>query len=119
MATMLENKTEDEAVTASGGQVFSHHTEAVLGHRETYGPPGLRGLFPNCYVVKCAAFLCGYLADKASRKYTIPVAWYISSSQLARLCRLQRWPMHMLTDAQLIGGLGVSNAVDGRAALHF
>jgi MFS family permease len=33
---------------------FSHHAEAVFD-RETYGPPGLKGLIANPYVFLCAA----------------------------------------------------------------
>lgn len=35
---------------------FTHHSDAVWGHRETYGLAGFRGLFSNYYVVLCAAF---------------------------------------------------------------
>ncbi len=56
MASQPENKSEEEGVMAAGVQGFAHHAEAVFNNRETYGPPGLRGLFSNYYVVLCAAF---------------------------------------------------------------
>jgi hypothetical protein len=37
-------------------QTFTHHNEAVFEHRETYGPPGFKGLFSNSYIVARAAF---------------------------------------------------------------
>src|SRR6266511_4374394 len=46
-----EQKGNDDA-----RQAFAHHNEAVFGRRETYGPPGFRGLFTNSYVLTCAAF---------------------------------------------------------------
>ena len=36
--------------------IFIHHAEAVWEQRETYGPPGFRGLFVNYYAALCAAF---------------------------------------------------------------
>lgn len=163
MANQRENKIEEEAVTTIGGHGFSHHAEAVSHPRETYGPPGFRGLFSNYYVVVCAAFatlgglvfgydqgvvsvilvmpqflerfdrvstnaagggfwkglltamielgallgalMCGYLADKLSRKYTMLAAsltFIIGST-------LQTAAMNyaMLTVARLIGGVGI------------
>ena len=38
------------------GDIFIHHSEAVLGHRDTYGPPGFKGVFTNYYAARCAAF---------------------------------------------------------------
>ncbi|KAL6714514.1 hypothetical protein ACLMJK_007939 [Lecanora helva] len=38
------------------GTIFVHHSEAVWDHRETYGPPGFRGVFMNSYAALCAAF---------------------------------------------------------------
>lgn len=53
MADKVQPK--DEEVPRAGSiQGFSHHAEAVFG-RETYGPPGLRGLISNPYVFLCAA----------------------------------------------------------------
>lgn len=53
MADKVQAKDE-EAPRTSSIQGFSHHAEAVFG-RETYGPPGLRGLIANPYVFLCAA----------------------------------------------------------------
>lgn len=36
-------------------RAFANHDEAVFGTRETYGPPGVRGIFANSYVLLCAA----------------------------------------------------------------
>lgn len=49
----LKNEGREPSSSTHG---FTHHAEAVFGHRETYGPPGFRGLFSNYYVVLCAAF---------------------------------------------------------------
>lgn len=38
------------------GHIFIHHSEAVWEHRDTYGPPGFRGVFANHYAALCAAF---------------------------------------------------------------
>ncbi len=38
------------------GDIFIHHSEAVWEHRDTYGPPGFRGVFTNYYATLCAAF---------------------------------------------------------------
>lgn len=34
---------------------FSHHAEDITADREPYGPPGLRGLMANPFVLMCAA----------------------------------------------------------------
>lgn len=34
---------------------FTHHAEDITADREPYGPPGLRGLVANPYVLMCAA----------------------------------------------------------------
>ncbi|MDI1489755.1 MAG: hypothetical protein OHK93_000953 [Ramalina farinacea] len=36
--------------------IFIHHAEAVWEQRETYGPPGFKGVFVNYYAALCAAF---------------------------------------------------------------
>ena len=36
--------------------IFIHHAEAVWEQRETYGPPGFRGVLSNHYAALCAAF---------------------------------------------------------------
>lgn len=35
---------------------FIHHSEAVWDHRQTYGPPGFKGVLMNSYAALCAAF---------------------------------------------------------------
>ena len=55
-AVDTKNPAAEDRVATSRSESFTHHAEAVLGHRETYGPPGLRGLFTNPYVALCAAF---------------------------------------------------------------
>lgn len=34
---------------------FAHHAEDITADREPYGPPGLRGLVQNPFVLMCAA----------------------------------------------------------------
>lgn len=51
-----KGKTEVEDTTASRGDVFVHHSEAVWDHRATYGPTGFRGVYINSYAASCAAF---------------------------------------------------------------
>ena len=46
---------DEEVSPETSIQGFTHHAEAVFGTRETYGPPGVRGLFSNSYVLLCAA----------------------------------------------------------------
>lgn len=36
--------------------IFIHHAEAVWRHRDTYGPPGFKGVFMSPYAALCAAF---------------------------------------------------------------
>ena len=40
----------------NNGDIFIHHSEAVWEHRDTYGPPGFKGVFTNYYAALCAAF---------------------------------------------------------------
>ena len=40
----------------NNGNIFIHHSEAVWEHRNTYGPPGFKGVFTNYYPALCAAF---------------------------------------------------------------
>lgn len=46
----------DERVSLGSLQTSTHYTEAILDPRETYGPPGLRGLLANPFVFLCAAY---------------------------------------------------------------
>lgn len=40
----------------NNGDIFIHHSEAVWENRDTYGPPGFKGVFTNYYAALCAAF---------------------------------------------------------------
>ncbi len=42
--------------TQNTGDIFIHHSEAVWIHRDTYGPPGFKGVFTNYFAALCAAF---------------------------------------------------------------
>lgn len=46
---------EEEVSTGDTSIAFANHDEAVFGTRETYGAPGVRGIFSNSYVFLCAA----------------------------------------------------------------
>lgn len=52
--------TSREAQKGTGGAIqdksSTQHNEAILDHREPYGPSGFIGLFSNGYVVAYAAF---------------------------------------------------------------
>lgn len=50
------NARDEDVPTRENSNIFIHHAEAVWEHRDTYGPPGFRGLFSNHYVAFCAAF---------------------------------------------------------------
>ncbi|KAI9722624.1 MAG: hypothetical protein M1812_001555 [Candelaria pacifica] len=58
MTTMKDSKfeTEEIAPLPSDEITVAHHDRAVWDERETYGPPGFRGLFTSHYVALCAAF---------------------------------------------------------------
>ena len=40
----------------NNSDIFIHHSEAVWEHRDTYGPPGFKGVFTNYHAALCAAF---------------------------------------------------------------
>ncbi|KAL9128527.1 MAG: hypothetical protein Q9217_002823 [Psora testacea] len=46
----------DEKPPTLDNNVFIHHADAVWKQRDTYGPPGFRGVFINYYAALCAAF---------------------------------------------------------------
>lgn len=53
----VEKLVEKEDVPVQNtGDAFIHHSEAVWEHRDTYGPPGFKGVFTNYYATLCAAF---------------------------------------------------------------
>lgn len=53
----LKSQAEGSNVPVnSNGNTFIHHAEAVWDHRDTYGPPGFKGVFMNSYAASCAAF---------------------------------------------------------------
>lgn len=51
----LRSPTDDSAAQVPDN-VFIHHAEAVWEQRDTYGPPGFRGVLINYYATLCAAF---------------------------------------------------------------
>ena len=50
------NAQAGDIPTQNTGEIFIHHSEPVWEHRDTYGPPGFRGVFTNYYAALCAAF---------------------------------------------------------------
>ena len=52
----LKDSTHDADAPMPDDNIFTHHAEAVWEQRETYGPPGFRGVFINYYAALCAAF---------------------------------------------------------------
>ena len=50
------NVEKGDSPVQNNGDVFIHHSEAVWEHRDTYGPPGFKGVFANHYAALCAAF---------------------------------------------------------------
>ena len=50
------NAEKEDIPVQNDGDVFIHHSEAVWEHRNTYGPPGFKGVFTNYYAALCAAF---------------------------------------------------------------
>ena len=50
------NSEKEDVPVQNDGDVFIHHSEAVWQHRNTYGPPGFKGVFTNYYAALCAAF---------------------------------------------------------------
>jgi hypothetical protein len=50
MADMAVDKADLDPVEG-----FTHHAEDITADREPYGPPGLRGLISNPFVLMCAA----------------------------------------------------------------
>lgn len=55
MATAKPDLNEEEISPDTSIRGFAHHSEAVFNTRETYGPPGVRGIFSSSYVLLCAA----------------------------------------------------------------
>ena len=53
---MSKEILKEGAMDGDNGQAFIHHSEAVWKHRESYGPPGFKGVFMNSYATLCAAF---------------------------------------------------------------
>lgn len=53
---MKSNAQQGDRPIRDTVDIFIHHSEAVWKIRDTYGPPGLRGVFTNYYVALCAAF---------------------------------------------------------------
>lgn len=52
-----KSKVKDEGLSmAQDNSIFTHHSEAVWDHRQTYGPSGFKGVFMNSYVTLCAVF---------------------------------------------------------------
>lgn len=47
---------QGDVLIQNNGDIFIHHSEAVWEHRDTYGPPGFKGVFTNYYAALCAAF---------------------------------------------------------------
>lgn len=53
----INSNAEKENISVqTDGDVFIHHSEAVWEHRDTYGPPGFKGVFTNYHAALCAAF---------------------------------------------------------------
>lgn len=55
----VRNKSSDDldrAQSETTDQTQTGHGDAIWETRDTYGPPGLRGLFSSPYVAACAAF---------------------------------------------------------------
>ena len=50
------NSEKEDIPVQNDGDVFIHHSQAVWEHRNTYGPPGFKGVFTNYYAALCAAF---------------------------------------------------------------
>ena len=50
------NAEKGDIAVQNTGDIFIHHSEAVWEHRDTYGPPGFKGVFTNYYPALCAAF---------------------------------------------------------------
>ena len=50
------NAEKEDTRVQNDGDVFIHHSEAAWEHRDTYGPPGFKGIFANYYAALCAAF---------------------------------------------------------------
>ncbi len=52
----VKSKVEGDDVPVQSNGIFIHRSEAVWDHRETYGPPGFKGVFMNSYAALCAGF---------------------------------------------------------------
>ena len=54
----LKSNVEEGDITVrqNTNDTFIHHADAVWENRDTYGPPGFRGVFSNYYAALCAAF---------------------------------------------------------------
>ncbi len=52
----VKSKVEGDDVPVQSNGIFIHRSEAVWDHRETYGPPGFKGVFINSYAALCAGF---------------------------------------------------------------
>ena len=53
----IKSKMNGDGVpVVNDDNIFIHHSEAVWNHRDTYGPPGFKGIFMNSYAALCAAF---------------------------------------------------------------
>lgn len=53
---MKSTAQEGDISIQNSGDIFIHRSDAVWEHRDTYGPPGFRGVFTNYYAALCAAF---------------------------------------------------------------
>lgn len=51
-----KSEVKDGNLSMAQDSIFTHHSEAVWGHRQTYGPSGFKGVFMNSYVTLCAVF---------------------------------------------------------------
>ncbi|KAJ5585485.1 Major facilitator superfamily domain general substrate transporter [Penicillium hispanicum] len=51
----MPNPTKELSPDDHSLEGFSHHAEDITAEREPYGPPGLRGLASNPFVLMCAA----------------------------------------------------------------
>ena len=60
MPVSSDNPTNDSAgnenTKTPDDSIFIHHANAVWENRDTYGPPGFRGVFVNYHATLCAAF---------------------------------------------------------------
>ena len=52
----MKNNTSEGDSPVQQDAFSIHHSEAVWDHRDTYGPPGFKGVFMNSYAALCAAF---------------------------------------------------------------